>query len=1450
MPAPPPEEKPQWSRGHGPQGYSSPSGSMQPHPSASPYSHHLPPVGGPQGQDQHAPSQGGPVLPPPPMSIVGGPPPRSGQPMPSSRPPTSPSLSSVHGGNAHPSAIMPPSHGPPQGHRVPDGPHHHMASSPQPNHMALSPHSVPPPHGQHSGPHMPSSINPSPPVNNPGPGPGPNSGSAPPPPPAQQTPPASGGNAAISPAAGSNYRPLNVRDALSYLDQVKVQFQDQPDVYNRFLDIMKDFKSQNIDTPGVIERVSTLFKGHPALISGFNTFLPPGYRIECLSSANETNLIRVTTPSGHTTTQMGGPIVIPERLPPPPAPSHYNQPPSYHMPQNNGYQPSIPPISQIQLPPVNAPGYMSQPATQPMGPSGSQNGANNKKTPVEFNHAINYVHKIKNRFSNDPETYKQFLELLQAYQKEMKPITDVYSHVTLLFKNAPDLLDEFKQFLPENGNPPNPDLFDEMMPQPSTPAPPPRSMPTLNTLSNGMAVGEFPSPPPSEMYTKKGTQIVPVPPMAGTSKKKRVTTINERPLPDGVIGTNKKRVKHSHTAENGGISPPMASTQPTVASKSPASVEELAFFDRVKRTLNNKQTYNEFLKLLNLFSQDILDRKLLVDRVETFLAPHKDLMDWFKAFVGWDGKDEVIENVAAPRHKVDLSTCRRYGESYRLLPKSETMLPCTGRDEMCWEVLNDVWASHPNWSVEGEGFMPHKKNQFEEALHRCEEERYEFDMNIEANLHTIALLEPIARQIQAMGIDERARFKLPEGLGGTSKTIYQRIIKKIYDNERGAEVIDALHNNPAISVPVVLKRLKQKDEEWKKSQRDWNKVWRELDNRNFYKALDHQGTSFKVADKRYITSKALVAEIEALRREQIDRRLVPSVRPRYQFQFHFKDANLFRDTNNLILAYLDRQHTFVSSDREKMESFIKEFVPQFFCLDDQFLSDGDVSMGGTDDQVPSTFDGSADRSRASGTGGKQGDAQVKMEPKDDSIPVSGPRVPVAADKEQPRANSPSNTWIQVGNYDVKPTSLGAAPVSAETKRSALNFFGNMTYYCFFRLYQLVYSRLETVKAAASELSKSASERKMANPAAIDLGLQDPDVDPEQTNVTGDPYGKVLANIHKVFDGEMDPTAFEEHARSVFATKAYIIFTMDKLIAALLKHVHTIVIDQRCNELIAMFVKDRQHEKNSRRQQIIYRMQADAVVGDESLYKIEYAKDELAMSIQLLSKNDYTLDTAISSEEKWGYYIDSYVLLTPTEGVLPSNFPTFLKRNLPEHIPDEPPQDIITHSGLEVKICINTYKIFFVNSTEDFFKRKGSSPSKEKLKEGRAKRLGKMDSWLKATFEDQESDPAEATQSCQKWFLEGPEDSQAGLQTSVSVVPGSEEEGTQEKKTYNTVSTTAAAVATEVSSSADVASTEAAIPAEATSTAPVAGAEENNEDKEAAVETDKDKDVVMAETDAA
>lgn len=92
-------------------------------------------------------------------------------------------------------------------------------------------------------------------------------------------------------------RELKVEDALLYLDQVKMAFGDKPEIYNEFLDIMKNFKAQEIDTPGVIQQVSHLFHGYNKLILGFNTFLPDGYKIELPLEGDETTMT-VITPSG------------------------------------------------------------------------------------------------------------------------------------------------------------------------------------------------------------------------------------------------------------------------------------------------------------------------------------------------------------------------------------------------------------------------------------------------------------------------------------------------------------------------------------------------------------------------------------------------------------------------------------------------------------------------------------------------------------------------------------------------------------------------------------------------------------------------------------------------------------------------------------------------------------------------------------------------------------------------------------------------------------------------------------------------------------------------------------------------------------------------------------------------------------------------------------------------
>lgn len=136
---------------------------------------------------------------------------------------------------------------------------------------------------------------------------------------------------------------------------------------------------------------------------------------------------------------------------------------------------------------------------------------------------------------------------------------------------------------------------------------------------------------------------------------------------------------------------------------------------------------------------------------------------------------------------------------------------------MCLSVLNDDWASHPTWASEDSGFVAHRKNVFEEALHRIEEERHDYDFNIEANAKVIQLLEPIGQAILAMDDEARANFRMPIGVGGSSQSIYKRVLKKVY-GEKGPAVAADLFKDPCAVIPVVLPRLKQKDEEWRFTQ--------------------------------------------------------------------------------------------------------------------------------------------------------------------------------------------------------------------------------------------------------------------------------------------------------------------------------------------------------------------------------------------------------------------------------------------------------------------------------------------------------------------------------------------------------------------------------------------------------------------------------------------------------
>lgn len=63
---------------------------------------------------------------------------------------------------------------------------------------------------------------------------------------------------------------------------------------------------------------------------------------------------------------------------------------------------------------------------------------------------------------------------------------------------------------------------------------------------------------------------------------------------------------------------------------------------------------------------------------------------------------------------------------------------------------------------------------------------------------------------------------------------------------------------------MVLKRLKQKDVEWRRARLDLQKQWKETLNRNYEKSFDHRSFYFRQQDKRSYTAKVLINEIKTM----------------------------------------------------------------------------------------------------------------------------------------------------------------------------------------------------------------------------------------------------------------------------------------------------------------------------------------------------------------------------------------------------------------------------------------------------------------------------------------------------------------------------------------------------------------------------------------------------------
>lgn len=104
------------------------------------------------------------------------------------------------------------------------------------------------------------------------------------------------------------------------------------------------------------------------------------------------------------------------------------------------------------------------------------------------------------------------------------------------------------------------------------------------------------------------------------------------------------------------------------------------FFDHAKKALENREIYEEFLKLLSIYSKEIIDLKLLISRAAAFLG-EGELMEEFKELVGYDSKQDDVENgppgsirTGPPDALAAQPSDDGQGPSYRKLPWSVSPL--------------------------------------------------------------------------------------------------------------------------------------------------------------------------------------------------------------------------------------------------------------------------------------------------------------------------------------------------------------------------------------------------------------------------------------------------------------------------------------------------------------------------------------------------------------------------------------------------------------------------------------------------------------------------------------------------------------------------------------------------------------------------------------------------------
>ena len=890
-----------------------------------------------------------------------------------------------------------------------------------------------------------------------------------------------------------------------------------------------------------------------------------------------------------------------------------------------------------------------------------------------YQEAIEYMRQVKVETKDNPLVYSEFIQILKKYQDKVMTIEQVNSSVRVIMSGYPNLIDNFKAFLPN-----------------------------YNEESS---------------FSESESEIIQKP---NKIKSPAQTYPHDKVLIEVI--------------------------------SEPILKQETFFFKRLKKVMDlnslpKSDFYTELMKTFELYIKCIITRTELANIVEplfklnnfqSFINPsyqsrrvlkdeNRDLVSFIQAQL--KEMFEVFTQIASTRESgrrkiawffkplgdFDTAKSRKYGHSYLEIQRPRILKSQPSPE------INRQWVSVTTGS-EDVSFRNFRKNIFEDALFKCEDERFETEITMQTALYTLRMLERALDDSSSLSLDEQKFFQLNE------KIFTKLRLKPIFSiySEHAPKIIEMLKINPIKSLPVVIARIKSKIDNWKKNTKsESEKLWKETIEKNFFKSLDYRTFYFKQHEKRMMNPKSFLTEAKA--RYSIKQEVKELMRkylmkemaqPNFEFIGGSRNTlffNSFAGLGSGVVHKISEKFAdpvlqeFFELEKTQNPSGLNDFcvLPHFRLL----LSCSSVlvdtirllTIGIDKLNLPDTC--KMDRWISAIFGDFMGIkltldiTQHKVEEFFDGS--FNQEIEKKKEKEKRIHNSQNYTkrWIINESYSgieitddsisenlqetmilVKEDFYGYLPL---LKNNQI-LYGGFSLFCFLRCFYEVYERLLKVKVILSNTGVDYEYKK------IEYG------DYEFSQLTEEKYAKFIKSVLLLIKGQLEPSKFEEQCRSTLGNDSYIFFSFEKLVNCAARSLLSLTTDEIGSKFLGLFSKYLKVNKNEE----MYLTDCCNISPLAPIFRIHWSSEFGVISVTYIESSfDKLNEQGIKNAQNYKNYfiLDKNKNLESEETkIFISRIKFFYGQN-GKNLPNE----VFSFSQIKKVMVENSRKFFYLCGYEDF-----------------------------------------------------------------------------------------------------------------------------------------------------